>query len=250
MKVLGVDVALSRLDAVLLDDQRAVLSVHRNLSPDALRDLVQGLEPHLVAIDSPARWASPTGRETEHVARKLNIQLYATPTLENLSPNGFHSWMLTGIAAFRAIADLYPLFDGGSYLRKAIEIFPHASAVVLAGHLKPHQKTKVAWRREVLHTSGISDPALSNLDLVDAALGGLTGLLALEGNACWFGTPSEGVIVLPCRAIDVPARYPPFEDRQASPRGHSCGVCGHRYPTGSKYCNQCGRLVRLDSPGS
>ena len=49
--------------------------------------------------------------------------------------------------------------------------------------------------------------SLKSLDHIDAALAALTGLLALDGHACWQGEPSEGVIVLPCRTEDLKAKY-------------------------------------------
>jgi predicted nuclease with RNAse H fold len=209
LKCLGVDVGLGKgLDLVLLDSRRAVLAVERRLAHERLREVVLRLAPDAVAIDSPPRWASPAGaRETERAVRRLGIQLYATPAPEKRSARGFHDWMAAGMAAFDSIADLYPLYDGGSPSRKAMEVFPHATAVVLAGALRPQGLNKHLWRRGVLERHGVDALSLRSPDLVDAALAALTGLLALEGRSCWLGLADEGVIVLPCLEAELPARF-------------------------------------------
>lgn len=244
MKALGVDVGLHHLDLVLLEAQRAIEAVHGHLLPEVFSKTVRDLEPDIVAIDSPARWATASGRATEQAMRRLNIQLYATPALHRRSATGFHDWMGTGMAAFDSIAEDYPLFGGEHYLRSAIEVFPHATAVALAGHLRPHNKTKIAWRREVLQAQGVEIGRLTDGDLVDAALAALTGLLALAGCASWFGQPDEGVIVLPCRIDAVPLRYAaPDVELETQPYAR-CLTCGHRNPSGSRFCNQCGARIR------
>ena len=209
MRSLGVDVGLSKgLDLVLLDERREVIAFEARLAHASFRRVVLDWSPDIVAMDSPPRWAPPEGtRETERAVRRLGIQLYATPAEERRSLKGFHDWMIAGMEAFRAMEDLYPLFDGSSAGRHAMEVFPHATAVVLAGCLRPVEDVKHAWRRGVLAQRGVEDARLSSPDLIDAALASLTGLFFLEGEACWFGQPAEGVIVLPCLEADLPVRF-------------------------------------------
>jgi hypothetical protein len=139
--------------------------------------------------------------------RRLGIHLYATPTEERRSLKGFHDWMLSGMQAFRAIEDHYPLFAGDEPRRKALEVFPHATAVVLSGGLMPAGSRKHGWRKAALLSAGVTDDRIATPDVIDAALAALTGLLALEGRCCWLGLPEEGMIVLPCVETDLPPRY-------------------------------------------
>jgi predicted nuclease with RNAse H fold len=196
------------LDLVLLDEQRRVCELARRLPHERFRDTVLEWAPDVVAIDSPPRWASPEAvRETERLVRRLGIQLYVTPAEARRSAKGFHDWMIAGMDAFRAIEDHYTLFDGASAQHAALEVFPHGAAVVLARCLRPKEQPKHDWRREVLAAEGVLLTRLVSPDLVDAALAALTGLYALEGRACWLGLPAEGMIVLPCPADELPARY-------------------------------------------
>lgn len=83
---------------------------------------------------------------------------------------------------------------------RAAEVFPHATAVLLAGHL-PGGVSKVVFRRWVLRENGVDEACLPTLDRVDAALAALAGVLALTGGHSVVSDPDEGVILLP-----VPAR--------------------------------------------
>jgi predicted nuclease with RNAse H fold len=210
MNALGVDVGLRKgLDLVLLNDLRQVVDIKRRLPHEQFREVVLEWAPDVVAIDSPPRWASMEAvRATETAVRKLGIQLYVTPAEARRSVKGFHDWMIAGMDAFRAIEDRYELFTGEHMQQTAMEVFPHAAAVVLAGTLRPPLIEKHVWRRGVLTQRGIDQGSLVSPDLVDAALAALTGLYALEGNACWLGLPAEGVIVLPCIEAALPSRYP------------------------------------------
>jgi predicted nuclease with RNAse H fold len=209
MHSLGVDVGLRKgLDAVLLDGDRRVVALHRHVPHGSFRELVLSLEPDVVAIDSPPRWATPLGaRQTEREMRRLGIHLYATPVEERRSVKGFHDWMIAGMDAFRAIEDRYPLFSGGAVERTALEVFPHSTAVVLSRGLMPAGATKHRWRKSALMRAGVVDERIATPDVIDAALAALTGLLAIEGLCCWLGVPEEGMIVLPCQEADLPARY-------------------------------------------
>jgi predicted nuclease with RNAse H fold len=201
-KALGLDVGGRRkgFDAVLMDGSRAVLDSRTRIPIEDLPKLIPKWEPDVIAIDSPYAWAITKERETERFLRGLGISLYQTPWQEEKKSHPFYAWMIAGFEAFRAsIESGYRLFDGGrSVDGYCIEVYPHASAVVLGGGLRPPEIPKHRWRRSVLRSEGIDPAALQGPDHVDAALAALTGIFALEGVFTWRGNPGEGVIVLPC----------------------------------------------------
>jgi predicted nuclease with RNAse H fold len=163
-------------------------------------------EADVVAIDSPPGWAgNGRSRQTEREIRLFGIQSYGTPTADRGNDHPFYEWMRVGFEVFR-IASLagFPRYRGGPAAGTAIEVFPHASAVVLAGCLPPRGTGKRAWRASVLKARGVNVDPLRSLDQIDAALAALTGLRALSGRSSAFGDPREGVIVLPARSL--PAR--------------------------------------------
>ena len=195
---------------VALDRQRRLISPPmRHQSPMDLRRLLEGLRPDAVAIDSPPRFIrSGSSRECERALMRLGIQCYATPS-EAASKNHFYDWMREGHKAFRVAQDTgYELYlQGRSVRNQAIEVFPHASAVVLRGKLPPHgwsrkRALKKKWRENVLRSRGVDTEPLVSLDEVDAALAALTGLLALEGAFLGIGDSGDGIIVLPVKKVD------------------------------------------------
>ena len=98
-----------------------------------------------------------------------------------------------------------------------MEVFPHATAVVLAGWLPPAGARKREWRRAVLEAQGIETGPLRTADQIDAALAALTGIRALRGQLSALGDPKEGVIVLPSSRL--PARPYPRADAFVSSAG-------------------------------
>jgi predicted RNase H-like nuclease len=89
---------------------------------------------------------------------------------------------------------------------RAIEVFPHASAVVLRGCCPPRgwQKKKSGkrqWRLKYLQSLGIDTGHLKTLDQVDAALAATIGIYALDNRFVTVGHSSEGVIVLPTKQL-------------------------------------------------
>jgi predicted nuclease with RNAse H fold len=206
VRSLGIDVGVRKgLDLVLLDTARAVLDTHRRVTTDELRGLVNDLSPDVVAIDSPPAWAlSGRSRMTERELRWFGIQCFNTPSDRRMADHPFFEWMTVGFRAFDAIEERYPRYRNGSVKGTAIEVFPHASAVVLAGCLPPPSASKREWRRSVLRAAGIDVAGLRSMDQVDAALAALTGLLALEGRFSAPGDPKDGLIVVPVR--NLPAR--------------------------------------------
>lgn len=232
MRSLGVDVGVRKgLDLVLLDRDRVVHEALRGVRVDELASLVADLGPEVVAIDAPPAWAS-TGRSrrTERELRWFGIQCFNTPSDERMGEHPFYEWMTVGFAAFEAISGLYPRYRGGPVTGTAIEVFPHASAVVLAGCLPPRGVPPHAWRREVLRERGVDPGGLRSADQVDAALAALTGLHALERRFSAPGDPKEGLIVLPAATLPAHpyrrARAPEKRDGQAPLPGLGACACG------------------------
>jgi predicted nuclease with RNAse H fold len=195
----GVDVAEQKkgLDLVALDDSREIVASHRRLTVDEVTRLVLSeLQPDIVCIDSPSGWSrSGRSREAERELARLRISAYATGADPGDHP--FYRWMRVGFSLYAAVADLYPLFRGDDPCHRAAEVFPHASAVLLAGRPRAPGESKLKFRREVLRAAEVDGARLSGIDQVDAGLAALTGLLAVDGRWGCVGCPDEGVILLP-----------------------------------------------------
>ncbi len=218
MRSLGIDVGVRKgSDLVLLDDARHVLDTHRRVGVGDLAGLVAQMRPDVVAVDAPPAWAlGGRSRRTERELHWFGIQCFNTPSDHRMAEHPFYEWMTIGFAVFDAIAEAFPRYRGGSVRGKTIEVFPHASAVVLAGSLPPPEVPKQRWRRWVLADCGVDAQALRSADQVDAALAALTGLYALERRFSAPGDPREGVIVVPA------ATLPPHPFRRApAPRGQT-----------------------------
>ena len=208
MRALGIDVGVTKgLDAVLLGEDRVPAAVHPRIPLHGIEAVIASSEADIVAIDSPPGWATRGGsRQTERELRWFGIQSYGTPSGDRGVGHSFYAWMRVGFEVFR-IAERcgYPRFGKGKARGMAIEVFPHASAVVLAGCL-PHPEThKGRWRAGVLAAQGVAVERLRSGDQIDAALAALTGLYALAGRSSALGDPTEGVIVLPTRTLPATA---------------------------------------------
>jgi predicted nuclease with RNAse H fold len=215
---LGVDVSVARgLDLVLLDDSLRVVDTRPSVDVDALGGSLDDLRPDAVAIDSPPAWGTRgSSRRTERELRLFGIQSYGTPTRER-DGHPFYSWMKVGFRAFEiARRRGYRRYGSGSPKGTAMEVFPHATAVVLAGCLPPRGARKREWRRAVLENQGVATGTLQTTDQIDAALAALTGIRALAGRMSALGDPEEGVIVLPSNRL--PAQpYRRAEPAMSSP---------------------------------
>jgi predicted nuclease with RNAse H fold len=246
---LGIDVAVTRgLDVVVLDDSLQVAFGPTTLRLADLADLIGRTQPHVIAIDSPPAWG-PTGksRPVERQLQALGISIFPTPAAE--FARSLHRWMKSGFEVFKVAGDLgYPLYTGGAPSGpSAIEVFPHASAVVLRGSLAPLGVAKTVWRRAVLETAGIDCSRMRTPDHLDAALAALTGLKFLTGDFSVVGTPGEAVLVLPIGGMPT-TRYARDQGAAISGRlgsnagrrplvtetGHACG-CGCRGPARRRY---------------
>jgi predicted nuclease with RNAse H fold len=244
VRALGFDVGVGRgLDAVLLDERLVPLHVSSRVPVADVERLITELRPDVVAIDSPPRWApSGTSRLTERQLAALNISSFNTPSEAHGTGNRFFAWMEVGFEVFaRAAAAGFQVYAAGNPRGTAMEVFPHASAVVLAGCLPPKGARKHAWRAAVLRARGVRTDELGSADRIDAALAALTGLYALEGKRFAPGDPREGVIVVPSASLPAtPYRHGSAPPREAQPLFTYC-ACGDP---------ACDRLVRGEfAPG-
>jgi len=213
VRSLGIDIGASRkgFDAVLLDDALVPLRTARRLGAADVGALIDTARPDVVAIDSPPAWGLRGGsRATERELRARGIHAFATPSDLRKAESRFYDWMRCGFEAFAvAAARGYARYRSGRVRGTAIEIFPHASAVVLAGRLPPAGARKRPFREDVLRAAGVDTRGLRSIDQIDACLAALTGLLALRGTRCAPGDPAEGVIVLPATSFPAPPFHRP-----------------------------------------
>ncbi|MDR6621068.1 DUF429 domain-containing protein [Sinomonas atrocyanea] len=198
----GIDVGLLAgrgLDLVALDVSRKVVHTARHLRDlDELVRIVKELSPDVVCIDSPSQWtAQGRRRPAEQELTRRGINLYSTPSEDRASD--FHSWMRDGFKVYGALAGPYPRYTGGEVRGKAAEYYPHASAVALMGRIGVFAD-KAQIRRMLLAEHGVDTESLVGLDQVDAALGALTGLIALEGRHSWVGDGSD-TLLLPVQVL-------------------------------------------------
>jgi predicted nuclease with RNAse H fold len=242
VRSLGIDVGATGkgLDAVVLDERLMPSEARRHLRVEEVGDLIRQVRPDVVAIDSPPAWGrSPGGsRLTEREIRRFGIQSFGTPSDPKKANSVFYDWMRAGFAVFEAAAQGgFARYASGPVAGTAIEVYPHATAVVLAGCLPPSGtttgRTKREWRRGVLRAQGVATEDLRSSDQVDAALAALTGLYALGGRCFAPGDPLEGVIVLPAATLPPPpyprCRQPELSDGQGQLvfRGLARCGCGH-----------------------
>jgi len=221
VRALGIDVGVGKgLDLVLLDERRVPIRVAPRVGVDEVARAITEMEPDVVAIDAPPEWATDgRSRLTERLLAERNIRTFATPSRERGSGNPFYDWMDVGFRVFRAAARAgFPRYAAGDPRGTAMEVFPHASATVLRGFLRPKGIGKKTWREGILVAQGVRTDQLTSIDLVDAGVCALTGLLALQGKHFAPGDPKEGVIVLP--VITLPAaRFAPFRQDTSTAGG-------------------------------
>ncbi|MEA5457000.1 DUF429 domain-containing protein [Sinomonas sp. JGH33] len=197
-----------------LDASRHVLQGIRHLHDlDQLARIVGGLEPAVVCIDSPSQWAEAgMRRPAERELTRRGINLYTTPPEDQAGP--FHRWMRDGFRVYDALAPSYPRYTGGDVHGTAAEYYPHASAVALAGRIGDFT-SKVDIRRRLLAKHGVDEPTLLGPDQVDAALGALTGLIALDGRHSWVG---EGPDAMLLPVPELPEKFQRVSAAPALPR--------------------------------
>ena len=235
---MGIDVAIERgLDVVGLDDSLEVVLGPKKVNLIDLPDLIRQTEPEVIAIDSPPGWA-PSGksRQLERQLQALGISIFPTPAAAFVRQ--LHRWMEAGFSVFKVAAELrYQLYTGGApSVRSSIEVFPHASAVVLRGSLAPAGVPKNVWRRSVLEGVGVTCSAMRTADQLDATLAALTGLHFLRSDFSAVGTSGEAVLVLPIAQIPT-VRYQ--RDNEAAFR-YASGQHKERRPVLDGSPQECG----------
>lgn len=226
---IGIDVGElggKRLDLVALDSERRIMPKLRRASLDEVaRVVLVELRPQVVCIDSPPQWAQPgTRRDCERALTRAGINLFTTPSEDR--SGAFHRWMRDGFKIFEAIRDAYPRYVGGPATSTAAEYFPHASAVALAGYIAPIRENS-RFRKAILESHGVEVSELASVDQIDAALGALTGLLALENSHSWVGGV-DGTILLPVGTIPdrFPRRARAIEGPRTRPQNPCACGCG------------------------
>jgi len=161
---------------------------------------VHELKPEVVCIDSPSGWAREgKSRRSEIELRRLGITAFSTPTDPGDHP--FYRWMRVGFSIYQALSPTFSICDGSSIVGSSAEVFPEATAVLLAGRLRNKEESKRNFRGQVLRENGVDADNLPTVDRLDAALAALTGVLALGGEATYLGDPAEGVILLPVATL-------------------------------------------------
>jgi Protein of unknown function (DUF429) len=168
-------------------------------------------------IAAPSGWSrAGKSRLAERQLATLGIHAYYTG--EDPGDYPFYAWLRVGLQIYERLAVEYPLYRRGEVAEHAAEIFPHASAALLANSLPPRNE-KEPFRREVLRDHRVAQEDLPTLDLVDAALATLTGVIVLD----WplklsVGDPKEGVI-LDRSARFRSRRFTNAESQRWSPSG-------------------------------
>lgn len=204
---LGIDVSASHgLDLVALDETLRPRRI-ANVGIEALARAIADSGAVAIGIDSPPSWGrGGKSRRAERELARLGISAYAVPEERYATP--FHAWMRTGFRAFDvAAAAGFPRYASGGARRCALEVFPYATAVALAGY-RPRfatERASVEWRRAVLASAGVEVELLRTADQVDAALAALTTLRVLAGEFVAVGDPEEGVIAIPVRELPAKA---------------------------------------------
>jgi predicted nuclease with RNAse H fold len=207
MKILslGIDVSLSRgLELVLMNENFQIEDI-RNADLKRLTQAIEELKPTIIAIDSPPKFGiEGNSRSAERELNRRGIKIFYTPSDSVKCRRPFYAWMEMGHKCFNLASECgFEIFYGtGPMERRTIEVFPHASAVVLSGSRPPRgwqkkKSDKRQWRLRPLKALGIDTGKLATVDQVDAALAALTGVYALKQRFASVGHPAEGVIVLP-----------------------------------------------------
>ncbi|MBI4524718.1 MAG: DUF429 domain-containing protein [Deltaproteobacteria bacterium] len=204
---LGIDVSLSRgLDLVLMNERFEIKDVG-NADLKELAHVIREWSPSIIAIDSPPKFrVEGKSRSAERELNRRGIKIFYTPSDSETCNRPFYGWMKVGHQCFQLASECgFEAFYGiGPIERRTIEVFPHASAVVLRACCPPSgwqkkKSEKRQWRLRCLEALGIDAGRLGTVDQVDAALAALTGVYALNNCFVSVGHPSEGVIVLPTK---------------------------------------------------
>ncbi len=204
-EVVGIDVGLQESHLVALHLKKNSLAgtftvLGNGVPAEEAVQICLERKPTCVAIDSPPAWAhAGNKRKAEQELQGLGINIFFVPSDREKQQNAFYGWMKVGFKVFEALREQYPLYRAGPVEWHALEVFPHATAVALAGRHRPIDVRKAVWRKQILAEQGYAVVGLVNADCVDAALAAVTAAHAFRGSFRGFGDPAEGVIVTPYR---------------------------------------------------
>lgn len=208
--VVGIDVGgpTKGFHAVALEGGRYRGQLATGNVDDLVRWSAQEMGAAVIAIDAPCAWSTDGRcRPAERALMGKGIWCFATPTraMAEAHPKKHFHWMLNGMRLYDALAATHPVRDPreASRVRYSFETFPHAITWHLQGG-SANARRKRTERRELLQRHGITSPAITNIDTVDAALCAYTAHRAEMGAPLQvFGEEGTGFIVVPPRATRV-----------------------------------------------
>jgi predicted nuclease with RNAse H fold len=203
MAVIGIDVGGQRkgFHAVALRDGR-YSGRYATCDVAQLVDWCRQVEGVVIAVDAPCRWSKDgRARPAERKLMAKGIWCFSTPTRQRATahPKNHYGWMLRGEELFEALASSHPICANLPALGEncCIETFPHAVTWHLTGG-KANASKKRTQRRSLLTEAGIDLAALTNIDLVDAAICALTAhCVASGGEYVSYGEADTGYIIVP-----------------------------------------------------
>ena len=156
----------------------------------------------VIAIDAPCGWSTDgKGRPAEQELMKEKIWCFSSPLRSKAidHPTNYYGWMLFGEELYQALKRTHPITTVWPPVRErySFETFPHA----ITWHLRGGNATarnKRVQRTQALEAMGVSTEALTNIDLLDAALCALTAQLAVTNTSLLkFGEGVTGFIMVP-----------------------------------------------------
>lgn len=206
--VVGIDVGGEKkgFHAVALEDGRYRSQLATGNVDDLVRWAVKEMGAAVIAIDAPCAWSTDGRcRPAERALMGQGIWCFATPTraMAEVHPKNHFGWMLRGMELYDALAPTHPVRDprasGGVHY--CFETFPHAITCYLRGGMA-NARRKRSERRALLERHGITSPAITNIDTVDAALCAHTAHLSATGApVVAFGEETTGLIIVPALVL-------------------------------------------------
>ena len=208
MAVLGVDLRASRKkpsSIAILDSQSHLTELASFFEDNELIKVVDNINPDVVAIGAPlnlpsgfccldqsceCHFSEPNrkGRLLELELAKMGISCFYT-----------NKGSIIRELIYRGIQLSQMLRDAG---HNVIEVYPHASKMLLFGDKVPPKNSAVSISYMIGHltplVSGMEDHA-NDLDRnrCDSIINAYTGQLHAQSNTDILGDPNEGVLVLP-----------------------------------------------------
>ena len=208
MSVLGVDLRASRKkpsSIAILDPQSHLSELGSFYEDRELIELVDDISPNLVAIGAPlnlpsglccldqtceCHFAMPNrkGRLLELELAKMGISCFYT-----------NKGSIIRELIYRGIFLSQILREAG---HNVIEVYPHATKVLLFGDKVPPKNSAVSVSYMVGHLTHLvsgMDQHADDLDrnTCDAIINAYTGQLHAQSNTDMLGDPEEGILVLP-----------------------------------------------------